>query len=95
MKFGSRSNKRWGIPSFREFLYQEKILKETGIIDEQESEITQSASQILKDKNKNKSRKDSNNANQESQIKTLNIENYRLIKENGLLREELENCKKI
>ena len=96
MKFGSRTNKRSDIPSFREFLNQEKILRESGIIDNEDSEIHQNASQILKEKNKTKSKSSNlNNDNKDSQIKAISIENYKLIKENGLLKEELENLKKI
>ena len=95
MKFGSRTNKRSDIPSFREFLNQEKILRESGIIDNEDSEIHQNASQILKEKNKTKSKSSNlNNDNKDSQIKAISLENYKLIKENGLLKEEIENYKK-
>ena len=92
MKFGRKSNKRSDIPSFREFLYQEKILRESGIIDDQDSDIQSSASNISKEKYKYKTATKDNY--KDNQIKAINRENYKLIKENGLLKEEIENYKK-
>ena len=95
MKFGRKSNKRSDIPSFREFLYQEKILRESGIIDDQESDIQSNASNISKDKYKYKTATTTTKGYyKDNQIKAINRENYKLIKENGLLKEEIENYKK-
>ena len=98
MKFGGRANKRSEIPSFREFINQEKILKESesGIKDDKESEyesikINTPNTKEKSDK-KNKNKKILNYS--ETQIKEFNIEKYKLIKENGLLKEEIENYRK-
>ena len=58
MKFGGRANKRSEIPSFREFINQEKILKESGIIDDKEIDYEVNKVDTSKErsdkKNKNK-----------------------------------------
>ena len=96
MKFSRKTNKRSDIPSFREFLYQEKILRESGIIEDNEINYESKTSDISKERpsEKNSAKKQIYNDYNKNQIKAINLEKYKLIKENGLLKEELENYRK-
>ena len=95
MKFGSKFNKRSDIPSFREFLSYEKIIKESGYNEDSEIEVKSNASKEQKEKYiENKLKSGHNKNTTEKQIKAINKEKYKLIKENGLLKEEIENYRK-
>ena len=101
MRRGKKINRRPEVPSFREFLNQEKILRESGIIDSHDSDkhpikpkISHFSAISIKSKEKHNSDKTFKSDYNENQIKAINIEKFKLIKENGLLKEEIENYRK-